>query len=449
MGNKLIAALLLAVPVVAHAACDRPVDQKKVVLFLDMNMGEAEVAAAERAACEKGQRLFAFSTYPGAYRKKSFPGTVKPIVEQLAAQDAAITTVILSGHAGGGFFMGPNGRIRKEEVINIIKDAYRSKPHLLSQWNLALMWGCYSAVPEEAVDWRESLPSLKILGGFYDSAPSSRQPIDRSILHDLMTKGSRTLQVGCEPSRVKQAIEGVTNYGQTAASIFVKPSCNPGGFLYYQDGPRHNFETLDAASTCTASDRAVVDLQRRIVQKYFSGQVPVPADTSKGELRLAYTRSRQYEHCLSSNDFYMTPDRIGALLFWNGVRFNFNANFRNEMGAGQNTLNGLRVNVNLSANLRDFGAKLLDAKRSVGTTGISGMHDLPRQQVALNLAKLSPLINHPALRESAQLKNLMGPLIRAYRLGDSYLYKLDPNCMDFLTWHDWNPANPAPPLCRY
>ncbi|MFL5785790.1 MAG: hypothetical protein ACJ76H_14325 [Bacteriovoracaceae bacterium] len=446
MRNKLFVVFICLFSISAFAVCDHPVNPKKMVLFIDTNNGGAEVDAAAKAACERGESFMSIPSFArGGDHRVAIPAVINQDVRNLAARNVAITSLVISGHDGGGYTMGPNGYIKKEDVITIMKNAYSSRPALLSELHSVLMWGCYSATPEEVLDWKTALPNLKIVAGFYGSAPSSAYVLDRTILHDLLVRGS-TLSEVTDQNRLQSAIRNITNFGQTSASIYVEANCEPNGVLYSQTDTGKKYQRLQDALRCTANDMKKLDHYREVVKSYFNGSKAIPGWTDHSELRDAYSYARQLEHCLRDSEFYLNPDRVGHLLFWNGIRKNFNENFSREMAAGQNVLNHLRINKTPTANMKDFARLLQEAKTHVGPDGISNMYNLNREQIALNLARLSPLMNHPALREDAHLRQLMQPLIHSYLYADRYLHRLSPECMDFLPWHEYTPGHP--PLAR-
>ena len=190
-------------------SCDKPVDDKKVVLFLNVNASVNEVREAKVGACETGKRFITipdedFITdirYNEALRN-SFDQRQEEIVErydaayisgnqqlvdeisrewealenemnnanyrqivqinpemlagtlnELAAQEAAIDTIITSGHDGGGAFYGQTGDITKNDVATAMRDAYADRPDLLAQFNNILLWGCYTTTENEIRFW--------------------------------------------------------------------------------------------------------------------------------------------------------------------------------------------------------------------------------------------------------------------------------------------------------
>ena len=433
MKNKIVLFSLLAfITSVAEAACNRPVNPNRVVLLLDTNFAKSEYDAAEKAACERGE---GFVAIPGGYGKKVSPAFVKIVMNDFAKRNVAISSLIVSGHDGGGYTMGPNGYIKKEDLINIMKQSYASKPFLLKQLHTVLMWGCYSATPDEVLDWKTMLPDLKVVGGFFGSAPASANPIDASILHDLLVKSDHLSSI-TDSNRLRSALMGVTKFGQTTASLYVRPDCEPDGVLYSQTGAGNKFSRLKDALQCTAAERKKLEFYSSVVQRYFSGNEDIPGWTDKGPLRDAYSYARQLEHCLQDGEFFLNPDRVGHLLFWDGIRQNFMENFRKEMQAGQDAYNSLSMTNPRTPNQKNFAELLKAAKSSIGKTDIVNLYNLKRDQIALNLSRLSPLLNHPALREDRDLAAKVAPLRQAWKLANAYLYRLEPKCMDFLPWHE-------------
>lgn len=90
MTKYLILVALLCYSVQSFA-CNRSIDNQSVILFVDANNSPREIESARSAACERGENLVVVD--PDDYEVR---------VNQLARSGVAITSLIASGHDGGG-----------------------------------------------------------------------------------------------------------------------------------------------------------------------------------------------------------------------------------------------------------------------------------------------------------------------------------------------------------
>jgi hypothetical protein len=519
----LIAAFLMTIN--TSQACNKAVDPKKTMLFVDVNASYPEVKAAKEAACSRGetfvvlpggekysQDLFNYvgkldeieKTYEekcntdasqktstctnlvNQYnskrdeynkRKSQVPlvskSTLDKAIKGFAQNNSAITSAVFSGHDGGGTIGGETGQINKYDFMQSMNDAYAKKPALKAQLESVFMAGCYTSTPSEVLQWKTNLPSIKIMGGFHGVGPSNKTLAAQTVLKDFLIK-SKLMCETCNEKKLKTLIASIGNINYTAAGIYVKTQCNNDEFYYYNSkssngGLKNNFSRLENAVGC--NDQSAIRTLRADFHRYDVGELTIPKDITGTPLRSLYASVRQIAQCLDADD-PMNANRVGMILFYHGVAGNFNKLFGSSMKKGQDVLSskadaalksarekymGTTQSLGdwwndreyLSDVMNDFDKHLQKAKKSIGSNGISDIHKMDRAKLIKTLSDLDPVINHKLHTRISDVKSELAPLIKAKKEIETYLYKLDHRCMDFLDWHEVKDGHKPVARCQY
>src|SRR5690606_25008037 len=109
----------------------------------------------------------------------------------LAKNGTAITSLIVSGHDGGGSVHGDMSGIDKSEILSSLSEAYGNNKKLLDQLQSLLLWGCYTSTPAEVLSWKEGLPGLKLISGFHGRGPGNDKQAAHTLLKDFLIKEKR------------------------------------------------------------------------------------------------------------------------------------------------------------------------------------------------------------------------------------------------------------------
>src|SRR5690606_31470840 len=96
------------------------ITKSSVVFFIDANDSKREIEYARQAACQRGERIVVAK-----------PNEIDSKMQELADQNKAISSLIASGHDGGGSFYGADGRMTKSSIVRSLKTAYENKSELL------------------------------------------------------------------------------------------------------------------------------------------------------------------------------------------------------------------------------------------------------------------------------------------------------------------------------
>ncbi len=370
-------ALLVSVPALA---CNN-ITKTSVVLFIDANNSPLEIEKAREAACQRGEDIVVAG-----------PSEVESKARQLAGRNKSISSLIASGHDGGGHFYGSRGSVNKSTIIQGIQRAYQGKEDLLDELEGIFLWGCYTTVPSEVVYWKSAFPAAKFIIGFHGSGPSNTNPSGLRMLKSSLIKQGEICAIRSE-QRMRQVIASISDLRYTSVGVFAH-SCNMEQNFYLMqrmdDQGRLNQTsgTLESNLDCRQI-RSMAQAGVREFHRYFSGELAIPANTSSGPLRDLYSFVRQNEQCFE-NDF-VVGDRVGSLLFFDGVKKNFAKTFERDINAAATELSQLgryldrysfsQENAEISRLQSAYDAKV-NAGRSLATNLQNSQNELKQKEEA-------------------------------------------------------------------
>lgn len=362
--KKLIPVATLLVSFGAHAQCNKKIDPSKVMLFIDTNNSELEIATTEKAACERGQKLV---VVPKNYKEyiqlttasslatkkmekcikaqqqcadtekqlndlnrkigemnannKSIRQQTEEALKEIKASNGKLQNVSISGHDGGGHFGGFKGGFGRHEFSELMRQ-YGD----INEVSSLLLLGCYTGVPKEVIEWKHIFPGVKIIAGYDGSAPLSDKPHGHQYISDVLLKEKKLLENAEQKklqSYAKQNVQGLIHMN---AAMYL--DCNDGtkGAEFYFGSQKEGkaFRPFDIKE-CEAKMPEIEALNAK-VEQFYSGEMEPPKDTATGALRGLYNEARRIEHC---GEIMERPININALfnmLFNEGVKKNF-ANF--------------------------------------------------------------------------------------------------------------------------
>ena len=428
----------------ANFVCNKKVDQKKVILFVDANNSPAEIKGAAEAACARGET---FEVIPG--KGQQVDGEVlKMQLRQYASKNISVSSVIASGHDGGGTIHGVQGGVDKYEIIAALKESYKTKPHLLNDMKSIYMWGCWTMGPSEVEVWKDELPNIKLAAGFMDMGPLNTTRAAHSVLKDMLIK-EKSLVEESDKQKLKRAISGITDINQTLAAVYTDAIC--GDMYYYRTQGDHqegnqsdnplftrgtHYVEFDKSFDCKTM-AAEIEQKRVELIKYFYGTLPLPEDKPGSPIRGIYSFMRHASKCIKPNHI-LNPDRVFLLRFYEAVKENFANTFHEQIGKANIEYVGINnilkelpngdqksaltkyINSNSKKYFNPRKENLKSKSRKEIKDMISYLDGLTKQEV-FRTPKYSGKVK--VLKD---LKNSM----------ETYLYQLNPRCMDFMEWHE-------------
>lgn len=456
---------ILATTAASAYTCQRTVNPSAVVLFVDMRDSRGEVEAAARAACNRGE------TFKRLGGNNLTATNIQREFAALARSNKAITSMVVSGHDGGGSIHGshPNN-IDKEEIISGMKDAYRGKAGLLNQFQSLHLWGCWTNGPGEVAAIRAGLPSLKVISGFIDMAPLNTTEATRTILSDLLEK-ERSLLASANRNELRRGLSAIENINVTYAAVYIE-ACGENLYYYNKDRstatehgtydnhsiitpdpnftPGTHFVNFDASFSCARPPRDL-EQKKALILDYYQGRRPIPANTANGPLRQLYAYARNNARCLGRIPQF-NGDRLLMLTFYENIKKNFAQKYALDISQANTEYSRLMREMRGGLNQWDLpvmsslNTYMQAGHNKVFLPNAATLAGKSRLQIRQMIAHLDGIQKHPAMRVPGvarrfeRLKNLQNKM-------ETYLYQLNPNCMDFMSWHEFTPGGYASTSC--
>jgi hypothetical protein len=435
----------------AQYKCNQSVDAKKVVLFVDANNSPKEVEGAAKAACQRGE---SFKKIPAAGAHIDARSLTQEI-SALAKNNVAVSSMIVSGHDGGGSVHGERGGVNKHEIIEALRTGYKEKPQLLKEMKSIFMWGCWSMGPSEVEVWKSELPHIKLAAGFMDMGPLNTTEASHSVLNGLLVKEKALIQESDE-KKLKRAIQGIPNINVTLASVYTDAAC--GDKLYYKtqgdsDDALHNLENplfsngthfvdFDTNFSCKGMAKQIEE-KRTLLIKYFYGKLPLPKDGPNSPIRSIYAFIRNTAKCHTQNHI-LNGDRVFLLRFYEEVKENFGKTFDSEITLANKeyvALNKILKDAPNDENTKAFRQYLNKNQDKYFNPRYPNMKSKSRKDILEMISYLDGMVKQPFALDPKNAKNFAA-LKKMRNAMDKYLFQLNTQCMDFMEWHEVQSSAP-------
>ena len=308
----------------AIAACGNKIDPTKVILFVDTNNSELEIATAEKAACARGEKFVSVPRdYPTTSRLLDAPA--KAAMEDIRKSNAKLKSVIISGHDGGGQFSGSKGGFGSVQLQMLMKE-YKD----IDEVNSALLLGCYTGVQLEMMKWRGIFPKIRLIGGYDGSAPLGDRPQGHQYITELLSKESQLIQQTDQKRLQNFTNSNLRSLSGLNAAVFIQcdETLKDDGYYFNSKHRENGFAKMD---TKRCFDDVVIDKLIEDFSKYYSGEVEPPKDTVNGETRSIYNRARSLEHCYEIRGKGVNATSAFNIVFYEAVKKNFVNFFKDDL----------------------------------------------------------------------------------------------------------------------
>lgn len=367
----------------ASASCQDTIKSNKYILFIDTNESEIEIATASIAACERGEKLLVvpknYKEYgvltqdftkteknylacskrsfnlPGSCQKESdnytkareklyaFQGSqpstdkaTEEVLKEISAKKGTLSSLIISGHDGGGTFGGTKGEIKREDLKQIMK-----KYEDVNDVSTLMLLGCYTGVQQEIIEWKNIFPEARMIAGYDDSAPLSDKPAGHQFITELLTKEKMLLEQADQKRIQDFTRANLRSLGQLNAAVYLDCEENQKGEEYYYTSKnRSQSFALYGNSACKGKEKEFDDILAQM-GLYDSGKKEPPTDTARGELRQIYIKARNLEHCGQYFKKRLNLNNIFNLLFYEGVKKNFAAYYGSDLAQADKVIKEL------------------------------------------------------------------------------------------------------------
>ena len=302
------------------------------ILVLNFNRNNSTVAAAKRAATERGERVIEIPR-----GRELDAESLRGYLNEIESQNIDISSMVFSGHDGGGEFSGEDGSLGKYELAEVMQDF----PRISESTRSLVLRGCYTATPYEvfATDeesWRGIFPNINMIAGYVDGAPSSEREESKSFVEEILSLESE-MYIESSVENITEMFEDISNSRWTTNALAIR-TC-------FEDDFRFVERSLVAQGIGALSEQEISDLcnqeeisaQLEVVSAYYYAQseehANPPLEKRGTDLRDAYSYLQRNNHCMILMDQYMKPS-LGAqirLIYFDYIKSNFMDQFQDDM----------------------------------------------------------------------------------------------------------------------
>lgn len=141
-----------------------------------------EISVVKKIAKEKNLKLIII---PNDNRKSMGAKELCENLKNVATNPGKISSLIFSGHDGGGGFGGVNGSVFYPDLKRILEMPDISKK--IKDVDGLYLWGCYTNTTARAMGW-EQLINNGVIAGFDDKSPLNGDPRNANTLYNLMNR---------------------------------------------------------------------------------------------------------------------------------------------------------------------------------------------------------------------------------------------------------------------
>ena len=495
--------------------CGVSVDENKIILFVMTNPTYKELITAEKAACERGEKLiyfpqisrkklqyfenliekkylhkeliFEWKNHLNDLKKKNDPkleeqihqlnekiNLKKKVYEELSDRysdriekyvdhpdfkpfrlhifsrvdrklreldqtDVKVVSVILSGHGGDASLDGDLGKLDLVD-LEILTKNHKS----LQDFESLFILGCNTAGPSATMDIVRAFLRLNFFAGYADSAPLSMFEHNINYLYEMMLNESdlkSVLSLDILQSKIRN-IKYIDDVFEGGAVVHENQI-----FLFYDSEELNEiYEKYNLDEPVQCSDSKIALLYNDLSRYYAGGKDYEPLeDPSSGRLKDLYVMLRQNESCyIKQQEKYgytiKNGNHAGLLRFWRNVTLNFMQTFSKEFDEYMDSIDLFRK----------YNGSIWKGQYPVKNQ----MDQLSRERTVklnVNLTKSIDAMEKFFLNKKPPSVKVNGfqKIKKFQKLWYEYIYKLNPDCMDFIEWHDFQQGRIKTGKCQY
>ncbi|MDP7321226.1 MAG: hypothetical protein QF441_11485 [Bacteriovoracaceae bacterium] len=300
----------------------------ETVLFIDTNSNEIEISEAKAEAKRLGKKFISYPNQDESFDQSKAYELLKK---------TPFSTLIVSGHNGGGAISGDNGYISPSEIQTAVAD----NPFVKDNMQTLMLLGCNTSNPGKINTWRNIFPNLRILAGYDGTAPEQDKPAGISYIKEVLRHKDHLYRLADE-KKLERAVRNFEHIYYLQAGLYInKINCRDEDtteteyiFRPTLDDTSQRFTQLNLKECDARIQQFQEELYPRYLA-YFDGELAHPTEESAEELRHIYNFLQQFEHCSEGSISRSMPDANTALMlrFWREAQHNISTYFKEELKA--------------------------------------------------------------------------------------------------------------------
>ncbi|QDK46358.1 hypothetical protein DOM22_14875 [Bdellovibrio sp. ZAP7] len=251
------------------------------------------------------------------YRTSISATSLKSELAKIKNSGTKLTSLVVSGHDGNGYFGGNNGELSERAIAS----AFAAQAPVGDGIRSMMLWGCYTAnIGSLSSNWKKTLPNVELIAGYDGIAPLADKPANWQYLTDVLVK-EKNLTAIKDANQLKKALNGLDGTNLLNASI-----CVGDNFASHKLA----LNLRDAKNLCEGALAAVTPTYTCYLHAEPNCENP-PANTGASELRTAYNKLQDARHCLELEENrpfeevrrLPSPDTLIRLIHFKTVKANF------------------------------------------------------------------------------------------------------------------------------
>lgn len=295
--------------------CSRIFAAAEVVMFIDTNNNDKEIATARKTAEKLGKKFIVYPPEGQKFIRDEFKEFV---------QDNDFSTMIISGHNGGGRIRGGNnhGFVSYTDFDKIFKDDPEKKKALKT----LMLLGCNTSNYDQILKWKSRFPNLSIIAGYDGTAPAQDKLGAHSYIEEILTKKDELLEQ-VDKKKLEIMLTKLKNIYALEAGIYLSThTCVEGQYMgkEYFFSPHlkekeKRFREFDFEE-CFNVVKEYLNKKLPLYREYYEGELLTESNENRDEVRELYNYFHRYKHCLN-NDFAMENGETLYVPHWKQVLF--------------------------------------------------------------------------------------------------------------------------------
>lgn len=309
----------------------------ETMLFLDTNNNDLEIKTARTAALKAGKKFISYPPKNAAFNTAE---------AQRLLRETKFSSLIISGHNGGGSFEGSAGHISFRHVL----DALEENPYSRNHTRLLMLLGCNTSNLSQIINWKGIFPELDIIAGYDGTGPNQNTISGLSYIKEIISNGDELLKQDTEED-LKRALESLPYIYNLEAGIYLNHiTCNEDNhkqeseyiFRPLTSGDTPQFKKFDLSECVDKLHKLHTKIMPRYL-KYFTGDLPIDTQAARSEMRGIYNFFHQTYSCIQAteNDQDIETETddlelpnwqtILSLRFWNETQHNIASFYSEEL----------------------------------------------------------------------------------------------------------------------
>ena len=242
-------------------------------------------------------------------------------LKALTVSGDKITTLAVSGHDGGGHLYATDEdgedkqNIELADLVSLVPKAARKDVK-----NVALM-GCYAGTRIQVGTLRSGFQNMSMFMGYDGRSPLENTPASGLFVKQTLISAQKILKETDTKKLMALVNSNVPVFKNLNATLYFAGACGD-TYISKMEGCVSTLSITD----CKERVQKFVQSDLPDLKKFFSGELPIPEDTSNGRLREVYSHYRQNEYCLAKyrkefktafgDQAILSGDEVLQLLFW-------------------------------------------------------------------------------------------------------------------------------------